>query len=570
MIGNKCYSSLRLSFPCWFSPMTVAIDYDIGKNPEYLKEVFGLQVAIFSWLKSFLRYTSQEKIYFLIDNVDAWKEVQALAEEINCPQDRLVAFDRRFVQENYTHISTVFRPDPQAQKILWRRESVPGPGFNFCGLAHAISGLETGSLLEQFCLAPSDASDAIICPSKAVAAAIRSFLDLYDDYLGKRFNTTFHCPIQLPIIPLGIDLEKFERMGDPAKRPEQRRALGLDDDEIVLLWVGRLSHAIKAHPLSMFQTAERAAEITGAKVHLVMQGYFVPESDEQHFKNLAADFCKKAKVTFVPNRDPRFPDGIWAAGDIFLSLIDNMQESFGLTPIEAMAAGLPRVISDWDGYRESVTHGEDGFLVTTRQPPPGSGDALAELLLSDKQFYGGYLAKTALSVAIDQEMAAQCVASLIRDKNLRASMVEKARKRVRSTYDWKHIIPQYETFWAEMAAKHRREKPGTPVRWPSLMPQAPDPYTMYAAYPTEALKETDRLFVAATTDQIKLLFKHEINVFGVDVMIPPDQAMKLIGDISRAGEAAIGDLLRQNASLQAPALWRTLGWLIKLGILRRR
>ena len=31
-----------------------------------------------------------------------------------------------------------------------------------------------------------------------------------------------------------------------------------------------------------------------------------------------------------------------------------MQETFGLTPLEAMAAGLPCVVSDWNGYRDTV------------------------------------------------------------------------------------------------------------------------------------------------------------------------------------------------------------------------
>lgn len=549
--------------------MTVAIDYDIGQNPELLREVFGLQVAIFNWLKAFLRYGSQEKIYFLIDDVKAWGEVQKLADEVNCPRDRLVAFDRRFVQQNYGHISTVFRADPVAQKILWRREAVPGPGYNFCGLAHAISGLETGALLEQYCLAPAEKTDAIICPSRAVAASIRSFLDMYGDYIGKRFNTQYRCPIQLPVIPLGIDVEKFEKRATPEKRAEQRQILDLNDDDIVLLWVGRLSHAIKAHPLSMFQAAERAAEKTGASVHLIMQGYFVPETDEQHFKNLVKDFCHKVKVTFVPNRDPRFPDGLWAAGDIFYSLIDNMQESFGLTPIEAMAAGLPRVISDWDGYRDSVTHGEDGFLVTTHQPPPGTGGALADLLLSDKQMYGGYLAKTALSVTIDQDMAAECIATLIRDKNLRKSMADKARIRAREVYDWKNIIPKYESFWADMSVERRREHANKPkTQWAALPPQAPDPYTMYAAYPTAALTEKGRVSIAANADQIKLLFRHEINVFGMDVMIAPEETTRLINSISKLGAPSLGDLIRQNAALDQTQLWRTFGWLIKLGILR--
>ncbi len=548
--------------------MTIAIDYDIGQNPETLREVFGLQVAIFNWLKAFLRYGTQEKINFLIDDVKAWNEVQKLADDVGCPRDRLVAFDRRFVQQNYVNFSTVFRPDPVAQKILWRRETVPGTGFNFCGLAHAISGLETGQLLEQYCLAPTQGSDAIICPSRAVAAAIRSFLDMYDDYLQKRFGGTFRCPIQLPVIPLGIDVEKYEKLGTADKRDDQRGKLGLNDDDFVLLWVGRLSHAIKAHPLAMFQAAERAAEITGASVHLIMQGYFVPESDEQHFKNLAADVCKKAKVTFVPNLDARFPNGLWAAGDGFYSLIDNMQESFGLTPIEAMAVGLPRIISDWDGYRDSVTHGEDGFLVTTRQPPAGNGGALAELLLSGHELYGGYLAKTALSTAIDQEMAADCIATLIRDKNLRKSMADKARARARDIYDWKKIIPAYENFWQEMSDKRRRDNEGkAKTVWASLPPQAPDPYTMYAAYPTEAFNPQNRVRVIASADQIRMLFKHEINVFGVDVMMPPDETMRLISAISQHGEMTIAELLRLS-SRDAASLWRTLGWLIKLGILR--
>ena len=58
-----------------------------------------------------------------------------------------------------------------------------------------------------------------------------------------------------------------------------------------------------------------------------------------------------------------------------------MQESFGLTPIEAMAAGLPRVISDWDGYRDSVNDGEDGFLIrTARNRPPETFDLTAQVL----------------------------------------------------------------------------------------------------------------------------------------------------------------------------------------------
>lgn len=546
----------------------LAINFNFGKNPAEIREVFGIQVAIFNWFTAFFRYSTQEQIYFLIDQTEVWEEIRQAAAGAGLDEKRLVPLDRRFVQENFARFSTIFRPDPMAQQLFWQRTQVPGPGFNFCGLAHAIAGLETGELLEQYCLAPTEDTDAIICPSRAVQSAIRNFWDTYANYIKLRFGADFSCPVQLPVIPLGIHADQFFARTAPEKRAAQRRALGLNDNDIVLLWVGRLSHAIKAHPLAMFQAAERAAELTGASVHLVMVGYFTPEDAEPQFRNLVRDICKKAKVTFIASKDPRFPDGLWAAGDIFLSLTDNMQESFGLTPIEAMAAGLPRVISDWDGYRESVRAGEDGFLIRTVQPPPGSGNALSALLLSGKEMYGGFLAKTALSVAVDAEMAAQAIKVLIEDKNKRKDMGAKARARVREIYDWKNIIPAYENLWQEMAGKRQKVKAAAkPVVWPAVMPQVPDPFTMYAAYPSAALNETDRLYVTADAETIRMLWRHDINVFGLDIMIAPDDTTRLTALISSQNGISIGELVRKFPHLDRAALWRTIGWLIKLGVL---
>jgi hypothetical protein len=266
---------------------------------------------------------------------------------------------------------------------------------------------------------------------------------------------------------------------------------------------------------------------------------------------------------------PRFPDGLWAAGDIFLSLIDNMQESFGLTPIEAMAAGMPRVISDWDGYRDSVKQGEDGFLIRTTQPPPGSGRALSELLLSGKEMYGGFLAKSALCVAVDHMQAAEDIVTLIKNKNLRRSIAEKAKTRVKATYDWKYIIPAYEALWDELAAKRRLvQAQNTPKSWNVALPQVPDPFTMYAGYPTAYLSEAHHLSVIASPEMIKKLWSHDINVFGIEMMIHPDQATQLINFVSTKGSAKIADILVQFASQNSDQLWRTIAWLAKLGILR--
>jgi len=51
------------------------------------------------------------------------------------------------------------------------------------------------------------------------------------------------------------------------------------------------------------------------------------------------------EVTVLPldAREPSIKHSALAVAHAFVSLADNIQESFGLTPIEAMAAGLPAV-----------------------------------------------------------------------------------------------------------------------------------------------------------------------------------------------------------------------------------
>jgi len=541
--------------------MTTALHYSPVKTPAEAGKIFGLQVAVLDWLRAFFRYSAQDEFPVLIGEAAGRREIEEAASEAGLDPKRLALLDQR-AHENLPNFDTVFRADPDPKRLLWQRQNLNGKGFAFCGLAHAISGIEGAQVLEQYCLAPSTAADAIVCPSKAVAGAIRAFWDNYGNYLKQRFGASFRCPAQLPVIPLGIDTEKFAQCATAAKRAEQRQKLGLKEHDIVLLWVGRLSAAIKAHPLSMFKAAERAAELTGAAVHLVMQGYFVPKEHEAEFRKLAHAVCHKAQVSFIASDDARFTDGLWAAGDIFLSLVDNVQESFGLTPIEAMAAGLPRVMSDWNGYRDSVENGVDGFLIRTLMPPPGAGSALCGQLTDGKEIYGGFLGKTALCTSVDIEMAATTIKALIEDKNKRRAMTQKAHARAAATYDWRHIIPAYEALWRELAAK--RQDISSNLSYPL----APDPFSIYAGYASAALKESDRLQVLAGADEIRMLLGHGLNIFGIDIMVGPEDVTKIINGATGKNGIAIADLIAQLPTRDRARLWRTVGWLLKLGILR--
>ena len=55
-----------------------------------------------------------------------------------------------------------------------------------------------------------------------------------------------------------------------------------------------------------------------------------------------------------------------AAADVFCSPADNLQETFGISVLEAMASRLPVIASDWNGYRDLVQHGQTGWIVPCR------------------------------------------------------------------------------------------------------------------------------------------------------------------------------------------------------------
>jgi glycosyltransferase involved in cell wall biosynthesis len=163
--------------------------------------------------------------------------------------------------------------------------------------------------------------------------------------------------------------------------------------------------------------------------------------------------------------DTRF--SIWSAADIFLSFSDNIQETFGLTPVEAMAAGLPAVVTDWDGYRDTIAHGVDGFRIPTIAPRAGLGRDLAYHHANGWMGYELYLVSASLMTSMDHRAAVEALTALVMDPDLRRRMGEAGRRRAYAEFNWSVIIPQYQAFWGELAARRQAAQAGrSGVNWP--------------------------------------------------------------------------------------------------------
>ena len=88
-----------------------------------------------------------------------------------------------------------------------------------------------------------------------------------------------------------------------------------------------------------------------------MAGWFPRGERDQTLYQEAAIVMPRRAGHFLDGKNQDVVRCRWAVADMFLSLVDNPQ-TFGLAPVEAMAAGVPLVVSDWDGYRYTVTDGE--------------------------------------------------------------------------------------------------------------------------------------------------------------------------------------------------------------------
>lgn len=184
----------------------------------------------------------------------------------------------------------------------------------------------------------------------------------------------FVKPHRIRTIPCGFDKDEFV----PLDKRECAERIGVDPDEKIILQLGRMV------PRKGVDNVIRGTAALLRKKSLPVRLLIVGgESDEPcpvktpeigRLQLIAREEGIEGKVTFTGRRTRDQLKYYYNAADIFVST--PWYEPFGITPLEAMACGVPVVGANVGGIKYSVEHDATGFLV-----PPDEPGILAERML---------------------------------------------------------------------------------------------------------------------------------------------------------------------------------------------
>jgi len=541
----------------YFHPeaFTTASDKPMGRNS-----------AGESFLKSFLQFSKAEKFWVQVTSSDHAKAFESAVRAMNRTEPVQAFGSARLGQ--LREPGCLFLPGPNLSDSAWQRSFFGHSQWSLCGITHTTASTNAMDAIIGLIAGPIQPWDALICTTPTVKNNVELIMQGQVNYLQERLNIQRLVLPQLPVIPLGIHCKDFTFTA--TEKAKARKQLGIGKDTLVVLFAGRLSFHAKAHPLAMYQALDQAIASSPKfkNVLLLELGWHANEPIAKAFSDAAQWAAPQLKTLHLDSRDPDLRRMGWAAGDIFCSLSDNLQEAFGITPIEAMAAGLPTVVSDWDGYRFTVEDGVTGYRVPTSMPGSGQGQDLAMRHALGIDTYDMYSGFTSSLVGIDIDATAEAFRRLFASAELRKTMGESGRKRALERFDWSVVIQEYENLWQSLSDIRKAAANSSPSVWPARQ----DPFQIFASYPTTALGPESLLQARYENpdhglERLGSCLRLAMVAFAKGVMPSEDELRQLLqaaGPEAKPAESLVA-ALPQDRQLLA---YRGLAWLLKLGFLR--
>jgi glycosyltransferase involved in cell wall biosynthesis len=292
------------------------------------------------------------------------------------------------------------------------------------------------------------AYDSIFCTSQAARTHLeQSFSGMAEGLQGLGLTRAGYAG-RLDVSPLGVRTADFAGLD----QAQARAQLGLASGVFTVLCLGRLTASDKfdlaplVGAMALLNRRLPARLVLAGAEH---QGY------GRSLVELGNSLGLEDRITLLADFHSALKPAILAAADVFVSPADNLQETFGLALIEAMAAGLPVVAGDFSGYRDLVEDGVTGFLLPSLGPSDfgpinGLYTVLAEHVAT---------LQAAQRTVLDMEALVERLALLARDHELRLGMGRAGQRRAQSRFDWTVVVRGMEALWDELKAQALAAEP---------------------------------------------------------------------------------------------------------------
>ena len=340
-------------------------------------------------------------------------------------------------------------------------------------------GLSAHNLLydryTRILMSPHYATDSFVCTSEACKNALQNIFSQISERLASSLNVRLTFKGRLDVIPLCVDTETFK----PRDKAKLRAGLRIPPNSCVLLYVGYLSQ-VKADLLPLLSVLKRLiANNPTIPILLVIVGTGLQSYRVTLEKALGRLHLSKY-VHLIYDAPDAIKCDLYGAADIFVAPCDSLQESFGLTPVEAMASGLPQVVADWSGYRETVSDGITGFLI-----PTWWGKADTDMHITGDIYGWPYdHIVQGQAVVLDLDQLFERLQLLIRQPELRRQMSEASRARALERFSYRVVANHYDCLIDDLTA-HVDPRSG------DRTPQFDDPayFENFRHYATRCLDE---------------------------------------------------------------------------------
>jgi glycosyltransferase involved in cell wall biosynthesis len=168
---------------------------------------------------------------------------------------------------------------------------------------------------------------------------------------------------KLFVFYVGLDHETFNPPRRRALRQDARRQLNLSSDRFALILVGN-----DWHNKGVGVLVEALSRLRNHPIDLLLVSREDPAPHCVTIHEAGLD----GRVHFLPPRDD--VEFYYAAADAYVG--PSLEDTFALPPQEAMACGLPVIVSASNGTSEIITDGADGLILND----PKSADSLAAMI----------------------------------------------------------------------------------------------------------------------------------------------------------------------------------------------